>query len=284
MKVFPLEQRCIISISGNERFNFIQGLITVDIHKLSSQNPLWVGLLSPQGKGLFDFFIYDTNNTDAFFIDIHKTFVDAFIEHLYKYKLRLDIKITEHPNYSVIAVWENQNVITDGFVFTDPRTKKMGLRIVLNTEQRQEFLENNSQSIVDYNDYKQLRIENLVTEPAEDLIDMTYFWPEINAELLNGVDYKKGCYVGQEVTARLKHKTELKRQVVKVYALGNPLPPIIISTDIQEIGKLICFNPITHMGLAYIYPTRWKKSIETLRSITVGDTIFKLVDFDLSCF
>jgi folate-binding protein YgfZ len=283
MKIFPLEQRCIISISGSQRLDFLQGLITVDIYKLSPENSLWAGLLSPQGKGLFDFFIYNIKNNNEFLIDIHKIFADSFIEHLLKYKLRLDVTITKQSHYSVIAVWDNkENVTSNGFIWKDPRTEKMGLRILLNTNQYQEFLNHYAPNIVGENEYKQLRIENVITEPAEDLQDITYFWPEINAELLNGIDYKKGCYVGQEVTARLKHKTELKRQVVRIYALGNPYPPKIIATDIQEIGKLICFNTLTNEGLAYIYPERWKKSIETLRSVTVGDTIFKLIDCDLN--
>ncbi len=278
MKILPLNNRMLIKISGKDRLEFLQGLITVDIYQLKLDNALWSGLLSPQGKALFDFFIYDTTN-DSVLIDINALHGDNFINHIQKYILRSDVRIEKNTDLTVTAIWDNSEISLDkGCLIQDPRLEKMGCRYIADSEQQQEFITQNKNSLGDSDDYKTLRIECQIVDPAEDMQAMDYYWPEINAESFNGVDYKKGCYVGQEVTARLKHKAELKNKIVPVFVMGNPETPIKMATDIQDIGTLLCFDALTGKGLAYVRVDRWQYAIETLRSVTAGMAMIMKVE------
>jgi folate-binding protein YgfZ len=272
MKILPLKNRKIIEISGKDRLEFLQGLITVDIYTLRQNHALWSGLLSPQGKALFDFFIYTFNDKqESVFIDIYSEKCNDFIHYLQKYILRSDVKIVENNNFCMTAIWGNASMVDDmAYIFADSRAESLGFRHIASLENHQNFIETYKDYLADDDDYKALRISLNIVDPAQDMPYMEYYWAEINAETMNGVDYKKGCYVGQEVTARMKHKTELKRQVIPVYVMGNPQTPAIMATDIKEIGTLLCVDSWTGKGLAYVYLNRWEHAIETLRSVTVG--------------
>ena len=108
MKILPLNTRKLIQISGKDRLEFLQGLITVDINTLKPNKALWGGLLSPQGKALFDFFIYDIH--ESILIDIHALNCDAFINHIQKYILRSDVQIENNTALTVTAIWDNTEI------------------------------------------------------------------------------------------------------------------------------------------------------------------------------
>jgi|GEM_PF-79486 len=279
MKLTPLDHRTFIHITGTECRSFLQGLITVNIDMLSPENALWTGLLSPQGKALFDFFIYEFPNINGIFIDIHKDQIEALTDHLKKYKLRSDVTLNQATDFNCVSVWGTHDfpLQIPMHIFQDPRHSEMGYRIILSDSHYDILMETYKDNVAPYQDYIALRIDHMITDPAEDLLGIDFYWPEIHAEKMNGLDYKKGCYVGQEVTARLKHKTELKREIVRFYVMGNPITPIKIATDVQEIGTLLCLNNNTHQGLAYVNLRYWKKAQETLRSIVAGDTIIKII-------
>lgn len=270
MKILPLNTRKLIQIAGKDRLEFLQGLITVDINTLKPNKALWGGLLSPQGKALFDFFIYDMH--ESILIDIYALDCDTFINHIQKYILRSDVQIEKNTALTVTAIWDNTDIASWGgeLVVQDPRLECMGFRSIMLHEQQQVFIIKHTDSLSDNEDYKALRIQCHIVDPAEEMKNIDYYWPEINAEYFNGVDYKKGCYVGQEVTARLKHKTELKNRIVPVFVMGNPETPAQMATDIQDIGTLLCFDEFTGKGLAYVRVDRWQYAIETLRSVTAG--------------
>lgn len=290
MKILPLSDRKIIEISGKDCLEFLQGLITVDIYKLSLETALWGGLLSPQGKALFDFFCYTIpNKQDTVLIDIHHSKTDEFIEHIQKYILRSDVAITPNNDLNIYAIWDNHahasaiwnndSILFDNnaFALQDPRSAEMGYRYIVSQHQNTEFLENHKNKIVEYDEYQALRINYNIVDPTVDMPNMDYYWLEINASEFNGVDFEKGCYVGQEVTARMKHKTVLKRQIIPVYVLGNPATPAEMKTDVKDIGTLVCLDTWTGKGLAYVYINRWEDAIETLRSITIGMCMVKKV-------
>ncbi len=280
MKIIPLNTRTIITITGQDRLEFLQGLITVDIYQLKPDNALWCGLLSPQGKALFDFFIYDDVSTkESLLIDIHATRCDDFITYIKKYILRSDVQIQKNPDLTVTAILDTEKPNHDDatVLIQDPRLNAMGFRLIMSQQKQTEFIDTHKESLSDDEHYKNLRIEHALTDPAEDMAHIDYYWPEINAEQFNGVDYKKGCYVGQEVTARLKHKTELKNKIVSVFVMGNPETPITMATDIQDIGTLLCFDEFTGKGLAYVRTDRWQYAIDTLRSVLAGSAMIMKV-------
>ncbi|MEM6602911.1 MAG: hypothetical protein AAF621_02575 [Pseudomonadota bacterium] len=279
MKLVRLTNRQIIEISGEDRLDFLQDLITVNINDLAPDQPLWCGLLSPQGKCLFDFIIYMGN--DVTLIDIDKRQANAFIDQLKKYILRADITITRKDDMTVLAFWyeddaENSPQIKPVWfekhqIVPDPRKAAMGLRWVGTLDKAENFWHQYSAYHASLEDYKKRRIENNIVCPAEDMNGIDFFWLEINAEECNGIDFKKGCFVGQEVTARMKHKTELKKKVISVNVLGEPQVPSTLQTDIQDIGTLIAYSD--GAGLAYVRLDRWKHASDTLRSVTAGSAM-----------
>jgi folate-binding protein YgfZ len=278
MKLVPLTKRCIIEISGDDAYDFLQQIITVDVHKLSPENALWGGLLSPQGKYLFDFFLYYAG--DSILIDIDKNSATAFTETLQKYILRSKVTIERKDKLKVIAFWhddehDSENICPVWFekhqIVTDPRISAMGCRWVGQSDKADNFMHQYGEYMSSSQEYYAHRIKCGVIDPCEDMLGIDFYLPEINAEKFNGVDYQKGCYVGQEVTARLKHKDALKKQIVSVRVMGNPDLPALLETDIQEIGTLVAYSG-SH-GLAYVRLDRWQHTITTLRSITAGSTI-----------
>lgn len=278
MKILPLKNRKLIEISGNDRLEFLQDLITVDIYKLNPHDALWGGLLSPQGKALFNFFLYDLSeflDNKSIFIDIHDLDSDYFIDYIKKYILRSDIQVKKNENFSITAIWDSahQVKLENTYIIPDPRSENLGFRYITIKSNMQNFIKQYQDYVTDEDEYKNLRITYKVVDPSEDMNHMDYYWNEINPEYLNAIDFKKGCFVGQEVVARLKHKAELKRQVISVFVMGNPETPTPMETDIKEIGTLLCIDSFTGKGLAYVRLDRWQHAIETLRSVTAGTSI-----------
>ena len=288
MKFCQLDKRVIIEVAGEDAFDFLQELVTVNVNKIAPDFALWGGLLSPQGKYLFDFFLYHHSN--GIYIDIDRTRASFFIDHIAKYILRNDVKLTQRDDLIVAAFWQEakdefdlEDDEDDAFeslkpvwfekyqLTMDPRNEKMGYRWIGTKERFDPLLQQHGARTSPYADYKSHRIFNGVVDPVEDMIGVDFFWPEIGAEEMNGVDYSKGCYVGQEVTARLKHKTELKKKVVRVSVMGEPKIPCTMETDIKEIGTLLAYA--NGVGLAYVRVDRWQHSVETLRSIMAGASI-----------
>lgn len=289
MRFCQLDKRTIIEVSGEDIFDFLQELITVNVHKISPDEALWGGLLSPQGKYLFDFFLYYAS--DALYIDIDKVRADCFIEHLSKYVLRNKVSFKKRDDLYIAAFWQppkdefdleddDGQSIYDSLkavwfekyqIAADPRKPEMGYRWIGTKEKFDLFMQQYEAYTTSYENYRAHRIFYGVVNPVEDMVGIDFFWPEIGAEEMNGVDYTKGCYVGQEVTARLKHKTELKKKVIRVSVMGEPKIPCTMETDIKEIGTLLAYA--SGVGLAYVRLDRWQHSIETLRSIMAGASI-----------
>ncbi len=197
MPNFFLEDRAVIRLSptagGEDIRDFLQGLVTQD---MQSALPLWAGLLSPQGKILFDFILWDGG--DDIFIDCETAQADALIRRLSIYRLRRKISIALDPALGVC--WSNA-------VGNDPRLPALGQRSV----------EKRAEEDVDASaDYRAHRLSLGIAEGVAELgIDQT-LWLECNAAELNGVSFAKGCYVGQENTARMNWRQKINRRLVVV--------------------------------------------------------------------
>ena len=226
-----IKNRSILKVSGNDSESFLQGLITNDVSRAKTEL-IYTALLSPKGKYLFDFFI--TSHSDGYLIDISSNNAYQFIQRLNLYKLRADVTIEQTD----IKVGRGIGPISEQ-AFQDPRSDQLGYRIY-NPTQTEDSLIN----------WDQIRVENCIPETGIELIiDETYIL-EANFEKLSGVDFRKGCYVGQEVTARMKHKVELKKGFVKVQIDGSaPIGTDIISND-KVVGQI--FTQSNGMAIAYL--------------------------------
>ena len=222
--------RMILCISGPDAKSFLQNLVTNDVAKLKN-NIIYAALLTPQGKLFSDFFLVDSNQ--GILIDVHSNVGDSLLNTFNLYKLRAEIKI-EKTDLKVSTGVDNK----PPKAFDDPRHPNMGWRYYGSEDLGQKNI-----------DWEKLRVQNLVPEFGKELSSDSYIL-EYGFEKLNGVDFKKGCYVGQEVTARMKHKSKLRKGLTLVETTGKTSFGTPISVNNKIIGKILSSSE--KQALAYL--------------------------------
>lgn len=221
--------RRLLRVSGPDAKDFLQGLITNDVDKLA-QGLVYAALLTPQGKYLADFFLVP--DTDAILLDTDADQTDALAKRLNMYKLRADVQIDEDTRNVTLGT----GPAPDG-AFADPRSSALGWRSYAGHPDEAA-------------DWTALYVQNAIPQAGIELTPDSFIL-EMGFERLNGVDFKKGCYVGQEVTARMKHKTELRKGLAQVEITGTaPLGTDILTRDGKPAGTL--FSQAGGKALAYL--------------------------------
>ena len=243
-KIIILEDRGLISINGIDAIDFLQNTTTNNVEKVSSTNTIFSALLTPQGKYLHEFFLIKSK--DGFFLDCDNHSVKDLIDHLSKYKLRSQVEIKDLSSSYVVGIInlekfmeiqssENKNTETisyrDSSIFIDPRSKKLGARILSTLEKLHLTIKKLNLKITENEIYlNTAHLNGIPIEGINNLKDQL-FGLEANFEELNAIDFKKGCYVGQENTARMKLKNKLRRRL------------LAIKTDVPiKIGAELVFN------------------------------------------
>lgn len=210
--------RRIIAATGAEAGPFLQGLVTTDTSHLPDARIQWSALLSPQGKYLADFFLIA--QPDGVWIDVDATQADDLLRRLTLYRMRAPVALDALE----IPVARGTGPVPDG-ALPDPRHPDMGWRLY-------------GQVGRDDTDWDAIRVAHVIPEAGRDLIVNDTYPLEAGFERLHGVDFRKGCYVGQEVTARMKHKTELRKGLMQVAVAGAAPEGTAILRDGREIGTL----------------------------------------------
>ena len=252
--VFILNDRAILYINGSDSKDFLQNLISNDINKVTDESSCFASLLTPQGKFLFEFFI--VKHKSGYFLDCEKSQSDQIFKQLNTYKIRSKVEILNLSNEFVVASFGYEKYLTMenskdilGFTFKyredpivlDPRNKYLGARLIINLEKLYlslKKLELKDDQIENY--YAQSHRLGVVPKDLNKLQNKI-FGIECNYEELNGIDFKKGCYVGQENTARIKLKNKLSKRL---------LPIELIKGDISEDEKI--FNNNIEIGKVLI--------------------------------
>ena len=247
-QIIILEDRGLIAIEGPDTKDFLQNIISNDVDKVSKLNSIFSGIFTPQGKYLYEFFII--KNSEGFFLDCDNTFKEDLIKHLLKYKLRSKVEIKDLSSSYVIGVTseekfkEIQNEISskektilyrESPFFLDTRSAKLGARILSSLEKLHLTIKKLSLKIVDKSNYfKTAHAEGIPIQGIKNLQD-NLFSLESNFEELNAIDFKKGCYVGQENTARMKLKNKVRRKLIPIIAKDN----LKISDEIKFKDKVV---------------------------------------------
>ncbi|WP_151718075.1 CAF17-like 4Fe-4S cluster assembly/insertion protein YgfZ [Gemmobacter serpentinus] len=217
--------RRLVSLTGPDSLSFLQGLVTNDVLRLKEPGLVYAALLSPQGKFLVDFFIANTgtaeNGTDLL-LDLPDPYADATLRRLNMYRLRAQVQIAP----SDLVMTRGTGDAPEG-ALPDPRHPALGWRHYGAALPEQAI------------DWDAIRVAHLIPEIGIELIPDETFILEAGFEALHGVDFRKGCYVGQEVTARMKHKTELRKGLTRLAISGaaEPGTPILME-DGREAGRL----------------------------------------------
>ena len=250
---YILEDRAIIYISGLDAKNFLQNLISNDINKVTDSFSCFASLLTPQGKFLYEFIV--VKHKSGFFIDCEKNQSEEIFKQLNIYKIRSKVEILNLSNEFVVASFGyekylsmegSKNILGYTFkyredpVILDPRNKNLGARLIINLEKLYlslKKLDLKNDKIEKY--YIQSHRLGIVPKNLNQLQNKL-FGIECNYEELNGIDFKKGCYVGQENTARIKLKNKLSKRLLPVEVVeGKLLKDEKIFFQNTEIGKIL---------------------------------------------
>ena len=251
-QIIILEDRGLIAIEGPDTKDFLQNIISNDVDKVSKSSSIFSGIFTPQGKYLYEFFII--KSSEGFLLDCDNTFKEELIKHLSKYKLRSKVEIEDLSSSYVIGVTseekfkEIQNEVgskektilyRESPYFSDTRSEKLGARILSSLEKLHLTIKKLNLKIVDKSNYlKTAHAEGIPIQGIKNLQD-SLFSLESNFEELNAIDFKKGCYVGQENTARMKLKNKIRRKLLPVISKNT----LKISDEIrfkeQVVGKIL---------------------------------------------
>ena len=212
-----MNTRTLLRLSGADATEFLQGLITNDVNK-AKDGLVYAALLTPQGKFIADFFV--AADGDALLIDVAKSHAPTLAQRLTMYRLRADVQIEESP----LVVSRGTGPVPKGS-HLDPRHSALGWRLYDTTD------------FSDDTDWDALRVAHVIPETGIELTPDTYIL-EAGFERLNGIDFRKGCYVGQEIAARMKHKTELKKGLAQVSIEGTAPIGAEISANGKPAGTL----------------------------------------------
>ena len=251
--VYILKDRAILYVSGEDSQSFLQNLISNDINKVTDKSSCFASLLTPQGKFLYEFII--VKHKSGFFIDCEKSQSEEIFKQLHLYKIRSKVEILNLSNEFVVASFGYEKYLSIngskdilGFTFKfredpiilDPRNKDLGARLIINLEKLYlslKKLELKDDKIENY--YMQSHKLGIVPKNLDKLKNKL-FGIECNFEELNGIDFKKGCYVGQENTARIKLKNKLSKRLLPIEIIeGKLLEDEIIYNNDVEIGKVL---------------------------------------------
>ena len=244
---FNLADSKFLSISGEDRGNFLQDLITNDIHKCDSTNSIYSCLLTPQGKFIADFFIID--HEKSYLIETHKKFAEDLINKLKIYKLRAKVEINIVNDLLSLSIIKNNDLLqseTDVLLFKDPRNDKLGNKIFVAKNKFKEIEKKYNLIEDNFEKYRELLIKNLIPFSSEDLIQDKSLLLENNFDKINAIDWEKGCYVGQEITARMKYRALLKKSIRVVEIIsGHVNRGNQINFNQNKVGEIISsFNKL----------------------------------------
>ena len=252
-QVYILEDRAILYINGDDAKEFLQNLISNDINKVNDDNSCFASLLTPQGKFLFEFII--VKHKSGYFIDCEKSQANDLFKQLSIYKLRSKVEILNLSNEFVIAVFDSEKFLSfdnakdvlghtvkyrEDPIVLDPRHKELGARLIINLEKLYLSLKKLGLKSADPIEYYKISHQLGIVPKDLNKLQNKLFGIECNFEELNGLDFKKGCYVGQENTARIKLKNKLSKRLLPVQVTKGDLhqDEPIYNNEV-EIGKIL---------------------------------------------
>ena len=235
-KAAMLEDRGVLSVSGEDATTFLQGLLTNDVERLAPSEARYAALLTPQGKILFDMIVVRTAGGEepSYLIDCAAAQAADLAKRLGFYKLRAKVAIADQSaDRAVAAFWGAEPATVEGLLYADPRDPRLGWRAIL---PRPVAAAIGTEHV---DEYEGLRIAVGAPKGGLDFAYADAFPHDANFDLLHGVDFDKGCYVGQEVVSRMKHRGTARKRVARVKLAGPaPAPGTPVMDGELAVGAL----------------------------------------------
>jgi folate-binding protein YgfZ len=240
MKAALLPDRGVVKVAGDDARSFLNGLLTADIAKVKPGAPRFAALLTPQGKIIVDCIVAEAPADDGggFFLDCPRALAVEFVQKLNFYKLRAKVICEDLSEVlGVLAVWDGNGDTEYGLVFPDPRLPALGHRVMLPPHLAKDAAGDLGAELVDAKDYEAHRIALGVPRGGLDFMYGDAFPHEADMDQLAGVDFDKGCYVGQEVVSRIEHRGTARNRIVPVTTDGfAPDAGIPVMAGERQVG------------------------------------------------
>jgi len=242
MQAALLPDRGVVKVSGEEARSFLDRLVTSDIDSLRPGMARFTALLTPQGKIIVDFIVTEAAAEDGggFFLDCPKALAPELVRRLNFYKLRAKVTVEDlSERLGVMAAWDGTGTTDYGLCYADPRLPALGLRVILPPETVAEAAAELGATLVDEAVYDARRIALGIPRGGHDFIYGDVYPHETDMDQLAGVDFRKGCFVGQEVVSRMEHRSTARSRIVPViYADASPQPGIPVTAGGKPVGAL----------------------------------------------
>jgi tRNA-modifying protein YgfZ len=282
MKAAFLPDRGVVKVSGTDARDFLNGLITTDVALLRPHLGRFGALLTPQGKIVVDFLITEapSGHGGGFLIDCPRALAQALADKLGFYKLRAKVAVENlSGSLGVLAAWDGEPSMKPDLAFADPRSATLGWRILVPAELAQKVADLISADLVDSPAYDAHRIASGVPRGGLDFMYGDAFPHETNMDRLHGVDFEKGCYVGQEVVSRIQHRGTARTRTVRVVLEDfSPEPGTAILAGDRPVGTI--GSTAGQSGLALIRTDRAADALAAGTPLTAGGLVIRLADPD----
>ena len=280
-----LKEREVIDVTGPDSRAFLQGKISNNMDNLNPEQSMYAAMLTPQGKYLYDFIVIDKN--PAIWMDTEKARCDALTQRLNLFRLNSDVQIyPQGSSLTVVAIWGAEalscvglkdkagltSAFGSGLALTDPRHSSLGSRLIAPTTDINSLTSSLGIEKASSAAYDAHRLHLGIPDGSRDLVVDKSFLLESNFEDLNGVAFDKGCYIGQENTARQKHRGTIRKRLVKVRIDGpTPDPNTPVTWRNDEIGTMRSSRD--DQGIAMIRLDRWEKANEEGATLYAGSAV-----------
>ena len=267
-EVITLEDRGFIQVNGSEAKDFLQNIVTNDIEKVTNNSTIFSSILTPQGKYLFEFFVLKLK--DSYLLECEKKSTTEIIKLLKFYKLRSKvdfIDLSEKYVAAIISLEKFKEITSSGLskgtttsyqddpVYIDSRNDKLGAKIISKLENIHLTIKKLNLKIADKKNYYNKSFELGIPQIDLNKLKDKIFGIENNLDELNGIDFKKGCYIGQENTSRIKLRNKLRRRILPVQKItGEISENDIIKYKDSEIGKIMINKPYSFALVKVVDP------------------------------
>jgi folate-binding protein YgfZ len=282
MKAALLPDRGVVKVSGDDARNFLNGLITTDLTLLQPGLARFAALLTPQGKITTDFLITEapSGHGGGFLIDCPRVLAQGLADKLGFYKLRAKVVVENlSDSLGVLAAWDGDLAMKPDLAFADPRNPTLGWRILVPQELAQKAADLIGAEMTDSTAYDAHRIACGVPRGGLDFIYGDAFPHETNMDRLHGVDFDKGCYVGQEVVSRMQHRGTARTRTVRIILDGAaPEPGAAILAGDKPVGTM--GSAAGHNGLALVRIDRVADALDAATPLTSGGLAVRLAKPD----
>lgn len=281
MKAAYLPDRGVVKVSGDDARGFLNGLLTTDVTLVHPGAGRFGALLTPQGKIISDFLITEApaGHGGGFLLDCPRALSSQLAQRLNFYKLRAKVTVDDlSSEFGVLALWDKASEVTLDLAFPDPRHADLGWRILLPQDVAAKAAAVLGATLVDAANYEAHRIALGVPRGGTDFMYGGAFPHEANMDRLHGVDFDKGCYVGQEVVSRMQHRGIARTRVVRVTFDAEPLNGLDVMAGDKQVGTM--GSAAQGRGLALVRIDRVGDALKDGVALTAGNIPLKIVSHD----